>query len=161
MNIKTYPFQTIPLSELVFIILISFSINIFADDYEIYENRINSEWKIASNAELDSLRGGFTLPNGMVVDFNFEKVIFRNGVEVFSSVFDLPTNIQISQNGITNNAMDYASAVLNSVIQNNLDNQVIRTVNTINIDISNLKNITHNISNSDIFRNMVMPTLIQ
>ncbi len=161
MNTKIYPFRITPLSEFVFFFLISLSMNIFAGGKEIYENRINTTWEIASNAELDSLRGGFTLPNGVVVDFNFEKIIYRNGVEVFSSVFELPTNIQITQNGISNNAIDFANAVLNSLIQNNLDNQVIRTVNTINIDISNLKNITHNVSNSDIFRNIVMPTLIK
>jgi hypothetical protein len=92
----------------------------------------------------------------MVINFSLEKVIYRNGVEIFTSFFELPKNIQLIQNGNLNVAKDLSSSILNSAIQNNLDNQVIRTVNTINIDISNLKNISFDISNTDAFKNIFL-----
>ncbi len=141
--------------------LSSLSSNVLADENELYKSRINKEWQKASNAELDSIRGGFTLPNGIVIDFSFEKVIYRNGVEIFSSIFELPTNIPLIKNGDLNIAKDITNAMINSVIQNNLDNQVIRTVNTVNIDISHLKNINFNISNIETFRNIILPTIIK
>ncbi len=138
----------------VFSIFLSFSSTILANESDLYKSRFNKDWQIASNAELDSLRGGFTLPNGMIINFSLEKVIYRNGVEIFTSFFELPKNAQLIQNGNLNVAKDLSNSLLNSVIQNNVDNQVIRTVNTINIDISNLKNISFDISNTDAFKNI-------
>ncbi|WP_305907627.1 hypothetical protein Q9L42_014860 [Methylomarinum sp. Ch1-1] len=130
-----------------------------ADDGDYPESRIRPDWRKVSNAELDALRGGFALANGMVVDFSFEKIIYRNGVESFSSYLKLPENIPLIQNGSLNFAADLTHSMLNSVIQNNLDNQVIRTVNTINIDISNLKNINHDMAGA--FRNYILPTMVK
>jgi hypothetical protein len=134
------------------------------EESELNGDRIDTGWEIASNTELDSQRGGFALSNGMVIDFSFEKIIYRNGVEVFSSVFELPTNIQIVENGGLHINNDYGSAILNSVIQNNLDNQEITTVNTINIDISNfnsIDDINRDIINTEVFTNAMSPTLVR
>lgn len=140
----------------VLFFFLSFSSTLLANEIDLQKNQFNKDWQIASNAELDSLRGGFTLPNGMVINFSLEKVIYRNGVEIFTSFFELPKNIQLIQNGNLNVAKDLSNSILNSAIQNNLDNQVIRTVNTINIDISNLKNISFDISNSEAFKNIFL-----
>ena len=140
----------------VLFFFLSFSSTLLANEIDLQKKQFNKDWQIASNAELDSLRGGFTLPNGMVINFSLEKVIYRNGVEIFTSFFELPKNIQLIQNGNLNVAKDLSNSILNSAIQNNLDNQVIRTVNTINIDISNLKNISFDISNSEAFKNIFL-----
>ena len=156
MNTYFRLFQPSGLSLIItlFSIFLSFSSTILANDVDLDKSRFNKDWQIASNAELDSLRGGFTLPNGMIINFSLEKVIYRNGVEIFTSFFELPKNAQLIQNGNLNVAKDLSNSLLNSIIQNNLDNQVIRTVNTINIDISNLKNISFDISNTDAFKNI-------
>ena len=158
MNICFRLYRSIGLSLMLTVLsfFLCFSSTTFANEIDLHKNRFNKDWQIASNAELDSLRGGFTLPNGMVINFSLEKVIYRNGVEIFTSFFELPKNIQLIQNGNLNVAKDLSSSILNSAIQNNLDNQVIRTVNTINIDISNLKNISLDISNTEAFKNIFL-----
>ncbi len=163
MNLNFYFFRINPASKFLFVFLITLSMNtIGIEESEL--NRIDADWEIASNTDLDSQRGGFALSNGMVIDFSFEKIIYSNGVEVFSSVFELPTNIQIVENGGLHINNDYGSAVLNSVIQNNLDNQEITTVNTINIDISNFNNIddiNRDIMNTEVFTNIMTQTLVR
>jgi len=158
MNIYFRLYRSIGLSLklTVLSLFLCFSSTILANEIDLHKNRFNKDWQIASNAELDSLRGGFTLPNGMVINFSLEKVIYRNGVEIFTSFFELPKNAQLVQNGNLNVAKDLSNSILNSAIQNNLDNQVIKTVNTINIDISNLKNISFDLSNTDAFKNIFL-----
>ena len=165
MNLNFYFFRINPVSKFLFVFLTTLSVNTIAiEESELNGNRIDADWEIASNTDLDSQRGGFALPNGVVFDFSFEKIIYSNGVEVFSSVFELPTNIQIVENGGLHINNDYGSAVLNSVIQNNLDNQEITTVNTINIDISNFNNIddiNRDIMNTEVFTNIMTQTLVR
>ncbi len=158
MNIYFRLYRSIGLSLMLTVLsfFLCFSSTISANEIDLHKSRFNKDWQIASNAELDSLRGGFTLPNGMVINFSLEKVIYRNGVEIFTSFFELPKNVQLIQNGNLNVAKDLSNSILNSAIQNNLDNQVIRTVNTINIDISNLKNISLDISNTEAFKNIFL-----
>ena len=57
-----------------------------------------------------------------------------------------------------NQAQDLAMPELGSVIQNNLDNQVISTVTDINIAVSNLKNLNSN-SNGMVFNNLILPNM--
>jgi hypothetical protein len=112
-------------------------------------------WEVVSDSELDSLRGGFTLPNGVVIDFSFEQIIYRNDTEVFSTTFEFPTNLQL------NASNDFSGSVLSSIIQNNYDNQLISIMNTVNIDISNLRNIKYNMSNGEIYRNVILPSIVR
>jgi len=128
-----------------------------AENY-ISGSYINQEWEKATDEELDSLRGGFSLANGVIVDFSFEKKVFQNGVASFSSYFEIPENIPFVQNGSLNFVSDFSSSLLSSIIQNNLDNQIIRTINTINIDISNFDNINYNASAIEIFRGSILPS---
>jgi len=115
-------------------------------------------WERASDSELDQLRGGFVLPNGMNIDFSLERVTSLNGTVMSSSFFQLPGNALLLQNGALNQSPDLAGAGLSTVIQNNVDNQIIRTVTDINIAVSNLKNLDLNNSGL-VFNNLIQPNV--
>ena len=116
-------------------------------------------WSRASDSELEEQRGGFLLPNGVVIDISIEKVISQNGVETFSSYFQFPeNNFFLLQNGDGIMAPDLNGSALASVIQNNLDDQIIRTINTINLEISNLQNV-NSTDGSRIFIDQIMPNI--
>src|SRR5690554_5127733 len=108
-----------------------------------------SGWAAAADTELDELRGGFTLDNGMVVDLSFATSVFVNGQERFSDRFVLPNDFSIDQlrgavvsNGPNNYVMSDAAMNNMTVIQNTLDNQLITMMRSIDITISNIKNMT-------------------
>ena len=113
-------------------------------------------WLRASDSELEEQRGGFLLPNGVNIDISIEKVISLNGVETFSSYFQIPGNNFLLQHGDGNIAPNLNGSALASVIQNNLDDQTIRTINTINLEISNLHNMHLNDSGK-VFIDQIMP----
>ncbi|MDP3589209.1 MAG: hypothetical protein Q8R54_01555 [Methylobacter sp.] len=115
-------------------------------------------WERASDDELDQLRGGFVFPNGVIIDFSLERITSLNGSVVSSSFFQLPENAALFRNGSLNQSPDLAGSGLSSVIQNNLDNQIIRTVTAINIAVSNLKNsdLTHS---GMVFNNLIQPNI--
>lgn len=118
-------------------------------------------WERASDSELDQLRGGFVLPNGVNIDFSLSRITSLNGLEVSSTTFQLPDNFSlIQQNGtIPNQSSDLAAGSgLGTVIQNNVDNQVIRTATDINVAISNLKNMDLNNSGM-VFNNFISPNM--
>lgn len=112
----------------------------------------------ASDAELDQLRGGFALPNGMNVDFSFDRVVSLNGVVTLSSTFQFPNDISVLQNGLHNQVQQLNFPMMGSVIQNSLDNQFIQAVNTINIELTNLHNIAVN-HDGAMFNNLILPNL--
>lgn len=115
-------------------------------------------WERASDDELDKLRGGFVLPNGIIIDFSLERITSLNGSVVSSSFFQLPENAALLQNGSLNQSPALAGAGLGSVIQNNVDNQIIRSVTAINIAVSNLKNSALN-SGGMAFNNLIQPNI--
>ncbi|HRQ05176.1 MAG TPA: hypothetical protein PK580_04350 [Nitrosomonas halophila] len=120
----------------------------------------DNNWERATDDELDELRGGFILPNGVRIDLNLEKIVLLNGNELFSSYFQAPKDTLLLQNGIQNLVADSViTPSMGSFIQNTLDNQQIRTITEINIEISNLKNAE--IINSDhrVFTDFIMPGL--
>lgn len=126
---------------------------------ENFVDRFDHNWPRASDSELEQLRGGFLLPNGMNIEFSIERVMSLNGVETFSSFFQLPENGFLLQNGDGNMVVpDLAASALNSVIQNSLDDQVISTINDINLEISNLQDIDLN-DNSRVFTEQIMPNI--
>lgn len=118
-------------------------------------SRLNSSPR-ASDEELAELRGGFTLPNGINVDFSIDRIVALNGIVTFATSFRLPETLSIVQNGLNNLAPELVSPGLGSIVQNSLDNQFISSVNTINIELSNLKNL--NVNNM-VFNAMVLPNL--
>ena len=119
---------------------------------------ISSDWQRVSDEELDTLRGGFALPSGLVVDFSFDKRIYQNGIEAFYTYFELPQNIELNRGVTSDLASNFTNMLLNSVTQNSFDNQIIKTINTINIDISNIKNTNFDANRSAFFRDLVGPT---
>ncbi|TAK61267.1 hypothetical protein [Methylobacter sp.] len=135
---------------------VSYVGQVLADETSNIARHRFENWERASDSELDQLRGGFVLPNGMNIDFSLERISSLNGTVVSSSFFQLPENTLLSQNGTMNQALDLAGSGLSSVIQNNVDNQIIRTVTDINIVVSNLKNIDLNNSGMA-FNNLILP----
>jgi hypothetical protein len=135
------------------------SSNTFAEE-AIDQIQIGAHWEKITDEELDELRGGFMLPNGLVVDFSFGKRIYQNGLETFNSYFELPKDVELSLDRIGGSiqASNFTNMVLNSITQNRLDNQVIKTINTIGIDISNVKNANFSVNSTDVFRDLVSPT---
>lgn len=119
-------------------LLIGFTSQALASDLTAEADSTLANWEAASDAELAELRGGFTLPNGMIIDFSLEKTIYLSGKETFSSVFQLPNNVALSQSGLQNLSQILADSGLHSVIQNNLDNQIINAITEINITLRNL-----------------------
>lgn len=131
---------------------------VLADEMSSISAQQFDNWDRASDSELDQLRGGFELPNGTNIDFSLDRITSLNGSVVSSSFFQLPENASLFQNGTLNQAPELAMTGLGSVIQNNVDNQVIRTVTDINIAVSNLKGLDLNNSGA-VFSNLIQPNM--
>lgn len=145
---------------LIVVLSVSFSPYLFSADFskQIDSRQVSTNRERISDEELDTLRGGFALPSGLIVDFSFYKRIYKNGIEEFYTYFELPKNIELSRTVTPELTSNFTNMILNSVIKNNLDNQTIKTINTVNIDISNIKNINLDANSSAFFRNLVGPT---
>jgi len=131
---------------------------VYADEIADITDQPSESWSRASDSELDQLRGGFTLANGVNVDFSLDRATYLNGALVASTSFQLPGNASLFQNGDLNRAPEMTGPALGSVIQNNLDNQVIRNMTNINIAVSNLKNMDLN-NRGMVFNNLIMPNV--
>ena len=135
----------------------SFACQVLADEMSNIAAHRFDNWERASDSELDQLRGGFVLPNGMNIDFSFMRIASINGEQVSSTSFQLPDSVPLIQNGMLNQAPGLALSGLGSVIQNNLDNQIIRTVTDVNIAVSNLKNLDLNGTGGMVFNSFILP----
>jgi len=124
-----------------------------------FEQYLDTEkWLKVTDPKLAYSRGGFILPNGLIVDISFEKRIFRNGEEISSSYFQTPNNLSLVKNGKFNTpGLD--NSLFQSIIQNNLNNQTLQSINNINIDIKNLNSINLTPSNNQ-FYNLHSLTII-
>ena len=125
------------------VIFISMSGSVLAvssEDEDIDPRLETEKWHKVSDSHLAYSRGGFILPNGVIVDISFEKLLFRNGEETASSYFETADNQYLVDDGKLN-IPGLSDDLFQSVIQNNLDNQTLQTINNINIDIKNLNNI--------------------
>ncbi len=111
-----------------------------------------NQWEPVLDSKLAALRGGFVLPNGIIVNISFEKQVFQNGIETFNSYFQSPENLALVKNGEFNIASKLDNSMIQSVIQNNLDNQTLHTINTINIDIENLNKVIHTFSTNELYQ---------
>lgn len=105
-------------------------------------------WAAVENVELDESRAGFVLDNGIVIDLSFATSVFVNGREQFSDRLVLAKDFSLDQlsrpavnNGSGNLALSDAGLNNMAVIQNTLDNQLITMVRTIDITLSNFKNM--------------------
>jgi hypothetical protein len=148
------------ISLLIIFVNVSFTGQVLADEVlnkpaAIY--KISDDWIRATDDELAQQRGGFVLPNGMVIDISLERTILLNGVETISSFFQFPENGILLQNGSENLMPDPIGSALSSVIQNNLDDQVIKAISEFNIELSNLQNI--NVDNHHHSLDSILPML--
>lgn len=130
----------------------SFATHALADEAlpKLPSDDIYANWMRATDDELAQLRGGFVLPNGMIVNFSLERMILANDTQIFSSFFQLPEHALLLQQGHNNFAPDSMGSALGMVIQNSLDDQVIKTLNEINIEIGNLHSLGLNNNHSSI-----------
>ncbi len=139
--------------------LSGFGCQVCADEISTISSQQFGGWDRVSDNELDRLRGGFVLSNGVSVDFNLDRITSLNGAVVSSSFFQTPGNLSLFQNGALNQASELSrSAGLGSIIQNNLDNQSISTINSINITVSHLNNFDLNNSGM-VFNNLMLPNI--
>jgi hypothetical protein len=133
--------------------------DVVADD-TLTTNDVSANWEQASDSELDALRGGFQLSNGLNIDFSFEKVILMNGVVTSTTSFQLPENMTLLQSGNQNVQSAMQGSQFNSefqtIIQNDVDNRTIQTMKTIDIQLSNLKNL-ENYSKDVALQNFIHP----
>ncbi len=120
------------------------------------------EWSRATDVELEALRGGFILPNGVRIDLSLEKFIHLNGNELYSSFFQLPGEGVTLQAGVQNLVSDaIVMPEFSTIIQNSLDSQQIEALTKINIEISNLQGIMSGNGNHRVFTDFVAPALLQ
>jgi hypothetical protein len=157
-KINVYRNLTKPLLWLAVWVGSSFACQALADALPSHQVLEFNNWERASDDELDKLRGGFVLPNGIIIDFSLERITSLNGSVVSSSFFHLPENAALLQNGSLNQSPDFAGSGLSTVIQNNVDNQIIRTVTAINIAVSNIKNSALN-NGGMVFNNFIQPNI--
>ncbi len=132
--------------------------SVYADEILDITAQPSDSWSRASDSELDQLRGGFALANGVNIDFSLHRLTTLNGEVVSSTSFRLPDDAFLFQNGGLNQAPVMTGSALGSVIQNNVDNQVIKNMTDINIAVSNLKNMDLN-NRGMVFNNLIMPNV--
>ena len=151
---KTTAFYQKSISSLFFLAILSAANSIMAKDMSEVAILSHFEtWPRATDEELEQLKGGFILPNGVHVDLSLVKSIYLNGVETFSSSLKFPDDGLILQNM----GVDLGASALSSVIQNNLDNQLISAITELNVTISNLKALDLIDDSSRVFTDFIVP----
>lgn len=140
MNIKSDMLLNNLYMLVVLVTMSGVALAVSSEDGDFEPPSETEEWHKVSDSHLAYTRGGFILPNGVVVDISFEKLLFRNGEETASSYFETADNQYLVNDGKLN-IPGLSNELFQSVIQNDLDNQTLQTINNINIDIKNLNNI--------------------
>lgn len=112
---------------------------------------------MATDEELAKQRGGFTLPNGMIVNISLDRIVSLNGIETVFPSIEFPVGGVVIQNGIVNSTQDSAGSILSFVVQNSLDDQVIKNINQINIEISNIPKF--DFKSGAVISDLILPTL--
>ena len=110
---------------------------------------------IADNGQLDQMRGGFSIGDGLDISFGFTQTGSINGVEQYNNHFSIDSlgsgfgdvdmsnmNSVVIQNGTGNfvspDVLDSFADSFGSVIQNTLDDQVISTTTIYDISLQNV-----------------------
>ena len=110
---------------------------------------------VVDNGQLDQMRGGFSIGDGLDVSFGFTQTGAVNGVEQFSNSFSIDSmasgvdgvdmsnmNSVVLQNGSGNfvgpDVLDSLASSFGSIIQNTLDDQVISTTTIYDISLHNV-----------------------
>ncbi|RKP56341.1 hypothetical protein D7S86_08040 [Pararobbsia silviterrae] len=118
----------------------------------------SGEWTEArvSDANLDTMRGGFDIGDGLQVAFGIERAVFVNGQLVTTTSFNIPNIAQMTvpqaqmlaqalgtttvvQNGAGNVAPNVITGgAAATIVQNTLNNQTIKALTTINAAVNTL-----------------------
>lgn len=110
---------------------------------------------LVDTAELDRMRGGFSVGEGLDVSFGFTQTGSVNGIDQFTNSFKIDSvgsglgNVDMSnmnsvllQNGsgniVSTGVLDSLSDTFGNVIQNTLDDQVISTTTVFDISLQNV-----------------------
>ena len=110
---------------------------------------------IADNGQLDQMRGGFSIGDGLDISFGFTQTGAINGIEQYTNHFSIDSlgsglgNVDMSnmnsvviQNGSGNfvgpAVLDSLANSFGSIIQNTLDDQVISTTTVYDISLHNV-----------------------
>ena len=118
-------------------------------------NTYTNDSLLVDTAELDSMRGGFSVGDGLDVSFGFTQTGSVNGVEQFRNSFKIDSvgsglgNVDMSnmnsvllQNGsgniVSSGVLDSLSDTFGNVIQNSLDDHVISTTTIFDISLQNV-----------------------
>ncbi|PLW81870.1 hypothetical protein CWI75_14105 [Kineobactrum sediminis] len=111
--------------------------------------------EIASEEELDGLRGGFVLPNGITVNISINQDVFRNGIRTHTSYFELPeTFLSIRSNQLAS-ANPVSGDAIGSITQNALNNQLIEIMRIVDIELLNVTNSGLDISGQRLFNQFI------
>jgi hypothetical protein len=113
-------------------------------------------WQLVAPAALDSMRGGFTTPEGLSLSLGIDRMVSINGELVAHTSFQIADvrNIssdearqaqaalntgQLVQNGARNFAFgDTLAAARGTIVQNSLDGQAISTHTIINSSVNSM-----------------------
>ncbi|MYM74461.1 hypothetical protein GTP56_20010 [Duganella sp. FT134W] len=116
---------------------------------------VTAGWAAVDDGELEQVRGGFALGDGLLVSLGVERLVSINGTVVASTHFSIPDMTQLSaaeaamasdalaavvvQNGAGNLVAPLATQGLGALlIQNSVNDQAIRSQTTISTTVSNL-----------------------
>lgn len=113
---------------------------------------LGPEWRAIAHERLGAMRGGFQLPGGVVLSFGVERAVWVNGALVASTRLqindialmtpDQAAQLQAFQQGLGvqvgegNVLVAPGNGAL--VIQNTRDNQAIRALTTLSLDVGTL-----------------------
>lgn len=119
---------------------------------------LGPEWVALSTDRLDRMRGGFSLPSGLVLSFGIERLVFVNGDVVATARVQIPdvSRMTVDQardlarlrQGMVvqlgdGNTFNPSGAINGVVIQNGLDGQDIRTLTTLDVGVGSLGLFQH------------------
>lgn len=111
----------------------------------------HTQWEPVAESALAELRAGFVLGNGVVVDLNFQKNIFRNGELVSHSYFQTPQDFALLSKDQFSLQSILPTNSLNTVLQNTLDNQTLSAITNIDITIKNLEHAKQAFSQDQLY----------
>ena len=91
---------------------------------------VMNDWMPVSDKSLASLRAGFVLDNGLIVDIQVNKQLLINGEQVSGFTYTTTDTLAEDVAAIMGNQ-------LNPIVQNQLNDQILSSITNIDISISN------------------------
>ena len=104
-------------------------------------------WQQVSDTELDTLRAGFLLENGMIVNIRYDKQLFINGDPVSNTYFDTADAVNLSTDLLPGNE-------LRTVLQNNLNDQILSSFTHIDISLSRLGDVQKSMAQTHLYETL-------